>query len=80
MLPLNRLGFFSSFEDQICPNGKLTVDINLTSDNNAIFRDGGDAGRYIITKMTIWVPKMVLMLQENKILCQIILNHIHGHI
>ena len=59
MLPLNRLGFFSSFEDQICPNGKLTVDINFSSDNNAIFRAGGDTGRYIITKMTLWFPRMV---------------------
>ena len=77
MLLLNRLGFFSSFEDQSCPNGKLTVDINLTSDNDAIFRASGDAGRYIITKMTLWLPKMVFNATGEQ---NFILNHIHGHI
>ena len=52
--------FFQSFENQICPSGKLSVDINLASDNNAIFRAAGvDAGRYIVTKMILLVPKMV---------------------
>ena len=60
ILPLNRFGYFDSFRDQIAPNGKVSFDIKLESDNNVIFRDNGaGAGRYIITKFVLWVPKMV---------------------
>ena len=59
MLSLNRYGFFNSFENQICPNGKVTLNITLESSNNLIYRDGGDAGRVIITRMKLWVPKMI---------------------
>ena len=61
ILPLNRFGYFQSFRDQICPNGKVSFEIRLESDNNVIFRDNAaGAGRYIITKFVLWVPKMVL--------------------
>ena len=52
ILPLNRFGYFQSFRDQICPNGKVSFEIRLESDNNVIFRDNAaGAGRYIITKL-----------------------------
>lgn len=61
ILPLNRFGFFQSFRDQISPNGKVTFDIDLESDANVIFRaNAAGAGRYIITKFVLWVPKMEL--------------------
>ena len=61
ILPLNRFGYFQSFRDQISPNGKVSFEIRLENDNNVIFRDNGAAaGRYIITKFLLWVPKMVL--------------------
>ena len=61
ILPLNRFGYFQSFRDQISPNGKVSFEIRLENDNNVIFRDNAaGAGRYIITKFVLWVPKMVL--------------------
>ena len=61
ILPLNRFGFFQSFRDQICPNGKVSFEIMLESDDNVLFRDNAaNAGRYIITKFVLKVPKMEL--------------------
>ena len=61
ILPLNRFGFFQSFRDQICPNGKVSFEIRLESDDNVLFRDNAAGeGRYIITKFVLWVPKMTL--------------------
>ena len=60
ILPLNRFGYFNSFRDQICPNGQVSIRISLESDANVIFRANGvGAGRYIITKFVLWIPKMV---------------------
>ena len=58
-LPLNRYSFFNSFENQICPNSKLSIEIIFENDNNLIFRAGGDPGRVIITRMVLYVPKMI---------------------
>ena len=55
VLPLNRYGFFNSFETEIAPNGKVTIDINLETDNNVIFRAGGDPGRFIITRLVLYL-------------------------
>ena len=61
ILPLSRLNYFQSFEDQISPNEKVSFEITLEDDNNVIFRAAAaDPGRYIITKFVLWVPKMTL--------------------
>ena len=71
ILPLNRLGFFQSFQDQIAPNGKVTFEIKLDSDDNVIFRDNAaGAGRYIITKFVLRVPKMQLTPSGEKLLAE----------
>ena len=68
ILPLNRFGYFQSFRDQICPNGKVSFEIRLENDNNVIFRDNAaGAGRYIITKFVLWIPKMVLSSSGEKL-------------
>ena len=58
-LPLNRYSFFNSFENQIAPNSKLTIDTTFEKDDDIIFRAGGDPGRVIITRLVLWVPKMI---------------------
>ena len=58
-LPLNRYSFFNSFENQIAPNSKLTIDITFERDDDIIYRNGGDPGRFIITRLVLWVPKMI---------------------
>ena len=68
ILPLNRFGFFQSFLDQICPNGKVNFEIILESDNNVIFRDNAaGAGRFIITKFVLKVPKMIFSPSGKKL-------------
>ena len=56
---MNRFGFFQSFKNQIAPNGKVDFQIQLENDNNVLFRArAAAAGRYIIEKFVLWVPKM----------------------
>ena len=68
ILPLNRFGFFQSFRNEICPNGKVSIEVKLESDANVLFRDAGAAaGRYIITKFVLRVPKMTLSPSGQKL-------------
>ncbi|KAL9952815.1 hypothetical protein ACROYT_G040126 [Oculina patagonica] len=67
VLPLNRYGFFNSFETEIAPNGKVTIDVSLETDNNVIFRAGGDPGRFIVTRLVLWVPKMIFNAEGEQI-------------
>ena len=69
-LALNRYGFFNSFETEIAPNGKVTVDVNLETDNNVIFRAGGDPGRFVITRLVLWIPKMIFNAEGEHIFLQ----------
>ncbi|PFX23307.1 hypothetical protein AWC38_SpisGene12150 [Stylophora pistillata] len=56
-LPLNRFGFFHSMEEQLAPNGRVSFDVRLESDDNVLFRsNAAAAGRYIVTKFKLWVP------------------------
>ena len=54
-------------EDIILPFKEVDITIELEEDNNVIYRNAttnsdpvvvGDARRYIVTKMVLWVPKM----------------------
>ena len=67
VLPLNRYGFFNSFEREIAPNGKVTIDVTLESDDNVVFRAGGDPGRFIVTRLVLWVPKMIFNAEGEQI-------------
>ena len=53
-LPLNRYGFFEAFRDEIAPNGKVSIEVTLETDNNVIFRsNAAAAGRFIITRFVL---------------------------
>ena len=67
---MNRYGFFNSFETEIAPNAKVTIDVNLETDNNVIFRAGGDPGRFVVTRLVLWVPKMIFNAEGEKIFLQ----------
>ena len=62
-IPLNRYSFFNSFENQIAPNSKLSIEIRFENDANLIFKNGAvDVpvdGRVIVTRMVLWIPKMI---------------------
>lgn len=67
IIPLNCYGFFESFENQVAPNGKVEIEVVLVDDNNVLYRNGGDQGRFVVTELTLWVPKMVLNADGSKI-------------
>ena len=68
ILKLNRYPFFNSFEREICPLGKLALNITLETDANLLYKStvvpaGGAApvvGRVVVTKLVLWIPKIEL--------------------
>ncbi|PFX14748.1 hypothetical protein AWC38_SpisGene21072 [Stylophora pistillata] len=67
-LPLNRFGFFESLEEQLAPNAKVTIEVTLEKDANVLFRtNAAGAGRYIVTKFLLWVPRIRLTEPGKKI-------------
>ena len=58
-IPLNIYSYFASFKDNIQPNTKTTIIIDLERDNNIIFRKAAAPdSKVIITKLKLWCPKI----------------------
>ena len=68
-LPLNRVGFFESLENHVCPNGDMVIQIHFKDDSNVIYKATAQAGnyRYIITSCYLWVPTMEFHDSFNKV-------------
>ena len=59
IIPLNRYGFFEELEDRILPPMQLQFEINLQNDLELIYGlGGGDAGRVVVYRLLLWVPKL----------------------
>ena len=58
-IPLNRYSFFEALEDKLLPNTKIEIKIELESDNNLIWRAGGNNCRVILTRLQLFVPKLI---------------------
>ena len=56
-IPLNRYSFFEALRDELLPNAKLELVLELESDNNLIWQAGANC-RVIVTKMQILVPRI----------------------
>ena len=60
IIPLNRYSFFEELEDRMLVPMQLQFNINLQNDNELIFKAGAaDAGRVVINRFLLWVPKMI---------------------
>ena len=57
-IPLNRYSFFESLDDKLLPNTKLELNVELESDNNLIWRTGGNACRVVVTRFQLFVPRI----------------------
>ena len=57
-IPLNRYSFFESLEDKLLPNTKIELNIEIETDNNLIWRNGGNACRVILTRLQLFVPRL----------------------
>ena len=66
-IPLNRYSFFESVEDKILPNTKIELNIEIESDNNLIWRAGGNACRVILTRLQLFVPRLTFNSEGQKL-------------
>ena len=58
-IPLNIYSYFDAFKDNIQPNTKTNIVIDLETDNNIIFRNTtAPDSKVIITKLKLWCPKI----------------------
>lgn len=56
-IPLTRYSFFEVLEDQILPNTKVEIQVEIESDANLVWENDADC-RVIITKFQLWVPRL----------------------
>ena len=66
-IPLNRYSFFESLEDKLLPNKKIELNIEIETDNNLIWRAGGNDCRVILTKLQLFVPRLTFNSEGQKI-------------
>ena len=66
-IPLNRYSFFESLEDRLLPNTKIELNIELETDNNLIWRNGGNDCRVILTRFQLFIPKLTFNSEGQKI-------------
>lgn len=59
-IPLNNYSFFRSLETNMLPPSQIQITLQLTNDNELIHRAAGvDNGRVIVTKLILWVPRLI---------------------
>ena len=58
-IPLNRYGFFESLHTELLPNSRIEIKIDLDSDANVTWREGGADSRVVLTKFQLIVPRIV---------------------
>ena len=66
-IPLNRYSFFETLEDKLLPNTKIELNIEIESDNNLIWRAGGNACRVILTRLQLFVPRLTFNSEGQKL-------------
>ena len=57
-IPLNRYSFFEVLENKLLPNTKIELQIELESDGNLIWRNGGADSRVVLTRFQLFIPKL----------------------
>ena len=58
-IPLNRYSFFETLEDKILPNTKIEINFEIEKDDNLIWRTGGNRCRVVITRLQLFVPRII---------------------
>ena len=66
-IPLNRYSFFESLENKLLPNTKIELNIELESDNNLIWRTGGNDCRVVLTRFQLFVPRITFNSEGQKL-------------
>ena len=59
-IPLNLYSYFAAFKNNLHPNLKTNILLKLEDDHNIIFKNAGAPdSKVILTKLRLWVPKIV---------------------
>ena len=66
-IPLNRYSFFEALEDKLLPNTKIEINFEIEKDDNLIWRTGGNRCRVVITRLQLFVPRLILNKEGHKI-------------
>ena len=66
-IPLNRYSFFETLEDKLLPNTKIELNIEIETDNNLIWRAGGNDCRVILTRLQLFVPRLTFNSEGQKL-------------
>ena len=56
-IPLNRYSFFETLEGRLLPPMQLTIELELTSDTEALY-GAADTARLVIDRFYLWVPRL----------------------
>ena len=60
IIPLNKFSFFEGLERNLLPPSQIQISPKLTDDATLIYKNNGvDAGKVIVTKVELWIPRMV---------------------
>ena len=66
-IPLNRYSFFEALEDKLLPNTKIEKNFEIEKDDNLIWRNGGEICRVVITRLQLFVPRLIFNSEGSKI-------------
>ena len=66
-IPLNRYSFFEALENKLLPNTKIEINFETETDNNLIWRTGGNRCRVVITRLQLFVPRLVFNKEGNEL-------------
>ena len=66
-IPLNRYSFFEALEDKLLPNTKIEINFEIEKDDNLIWRTGGNRCRVVITRLQLFVPRLIYNEKGHKI-------------
>ena len=66
-IPLNRYSFFEALEDKLLPNTKIELNFEIESDNNLVWRAGGNACRVILTRLQLFVRRLTFNSEGQKL-------------
>ena len=59
-IPLNSYSYFAAFKNNLHPNLKTNISLTLENDNNIILKNAGAPdSKVILTKLRLWVPKII---------------------
>ena len=80
-IPLNRYSFFEELQDRLLPNVRIEIQIEMDNDKNLIWRGGNadgpnDSYRLIVTKLQLFVPRMVFNSEGQKLYLE---NYLKPH-